>query len=106
MTKPKKWKPYRPRKRRRKFKSNRTYLEAYEEGMILGDMRAIVGDSATYVGTRDFELHAPGRYNHRYLRVAMKRLKKKGVVSQASAGRYLGYRWAITENVIRERAAA
>jgi hypothetical protein len=62
----------RPRKRAiKKFKPNLTYLHAYEEEVILADIRALGGQAVTAPGLdREF----PGRYDRPYLTKALNRL--------------------------------
>lgn len=61
-----------PRKRAiKKFRPNLTYLHAYEEEIIMCDIRALGGQGVTAPG---LEREFPGRYDRPYLTRALNRL--------------------------------
>ena len=72
--KPERRRAWKPSKRRRRIKPNRSYLMAYEESIIVRDLIAI-GGSAT---ARELRRQYPMRYHPTYLVVVLNRMAKGG----------------------------
>lgn len=70
MKKPRPWKPYRRKRAVRKLKANRTYLDAFEEAVILRDIASFGG---SYVTARELRLKFPMRYGS-YLNTRLKNM--------------------------------
>jgi hypothetical protein len=99
--KTKRRRPYRPRPRSkwRGVKPNLTYLHAYEEAIIMADMRAIQGINPRplYIGFRDLQRHVPGRYSRVGTNRALKRRKAQGILRCTTASRFAGQTYCIRE---------
>lgn len=97
----KKWRPYkpRPRSRWRGVKRNMEYLRAYEEAIVMADIRKVQGrhERPLNIGVPDLQRIAPGRYHRRNLMAVLKRLKAQGLLRATTASRFAGQTYCIRE---------